>query len=509
MLNLPDLPIKSGQRSLGVRFTVAPVVLLLVSLMVGGGVLSPEGEHGITTFHPVVGWRDDFVYTDNVSASSGVVFNGLDVQLPLSSGASRQGVVLPPSPGDWDGELVVVWGVMFDEGVYRLWYGGGSGGGSHGGYATSTDGRQWTKHGIVIAATLPEEGGRIQYGEVIRIGADYWAYYAGWDGITFRIFAATSRDGISWTKHGIVLNPGPPGAEDDGFVWRPTVVFSAGTFYMWYSGNRASNTMRNSIFLATSTDGLTWTRQGLVLRPGLTGAPDSANVAMPSVRLIAGNYVMAYAGFDGIKERLFLAESKDGRVWETRGLLLDTSAGEDPRVTHPALLLESASSFSVYYASNYPIWSVFLATGAKVPPAIGWVRSTPVAIPNDMAWLWFNQSATVPLQTSLTVTVRDGVTLEPIAQLRNTTAGAVNLSAVSPTVHATLVFEAWFHGSGVSTPILDSWEVSWRPRPVTVSPLAYWWVFAIAGAAAIAFGVLLLWIHGGRRTPPVPPPPQT
>ena len=57
MLNLPDLPIKSGQRSLGVRFTVAPVVLLLVSLTVGGGVLSPEGEHGITTFHPVVGWR--------------------------------------------------------------------------------------------------------------------------------------------------------------------------------------------------------------------------------------------------------------------------------------------------------------------------------------------------------------------------------------------------------------------------------------------------------------------
>jgi len=443
---------------------------LVVSLLVGL-IATPFAEHpgASPEFGPPVNnptgdtfpvWRDHFNDSSNVSASSRVVFTGSDVRLPLGN-LTRRGPVLTPGPGGWDAEVVGAWSILHDGGIYKMWHNGCSGGVCQGGYATSPDGFTWTKRGIVLPLTLPEEGGIIGYGDVIKVGPEYRMWYTGFGGGS-HILAANSTDGVTWNKQGVVLSPGAPGEPDSGTVWRPTVVYVSGTYYMWYTGR--SNPSYNLIFLATSLDGLQWTKRGVVLSPGSLGAMDSQSAAMPSVRLVAGRYLMAYTGYDGADYRLLYADSLDGVVWQKTGSALSPQGPDEWQLSHPALMVEPNGTRLLYYASRPPNWQVYLATNSTPRPISGWIRSRPVAIPSGMDWAWFNQSATIPSNTSLNATLRDAASLAPIPGFENLTAGAIELSSVIAAAYPELVLEAWLHGDNVSTPILDAWEVGWADR---------------------------------------------
>ena len=67
-------------------------------------------------------------------------------------------------------------------------------------------------------------------------------WYSGHDGSHIRIGYATSSDGINWTKHGIVLDLGASGEWDDYYVSCPCVIKDDdGTYKMWYSGHDGSH----------------------------------------------------------------------------------------------------------------------------------------------------------------------------------------------------------------------------------------------------------------------------
>ncbi len=411
------------------------------------------GPTGSTSFS----WRDDFNDTSNVSASAGVVFTGSDVRLPVRN-LTRRGLVLSPSPGAWDADLDGPWSVLYDGGVYKMWHNGCSGGVCQGGYATSPDGWTWTKVGVVLPVTLPEEGGVIGYGDVIKVGSGYRMWYTGSGGGS-HILAANSTDGVTWNKQGVVLDPGAPGQPDSDTVWAPAVEYSSGTYRMWYTGR--STPSLNVILLATSPDGLVWTKRGVVLSPGPSGSLDGASAAMPSVRLVGNRYLMEYVGFDGVNYRILDADSVDGVTWQKTGSELDPLGPFEWQLSEPTLLVAANGTRMVYYASRSPNWQVYLATSSTPRPVSGWVRSVPVAVAAGLTWAWLNQSASVPTNTSMDVTVRDAASLAPVPGFENLTAGAIDLSAIDSVSHPALVFEAWLHGDEVSTPILDSWEVSW------------------------------------------------
>jgi len=449
------------------------VRLILVSVVVLVVLLSPH-QAGDSSIHdsaeradasgpsPSAGtfpaWRDDFNDTSKVGLSSGVQFTGQDVRLPPGN-ATRKGPVLLPGPG-WDTDVVGPWSVIHEGAIYKMWHNGCTGSFCQGGYATSTDGVSWTKFGVVLPPTLPQEGGYISYGDVIKVGAQYWMFYTGSDG-TFRLFAANSTDGITWTKHGVVLSPGPPGSPDDYIVWRPSVVYSSGTFYMWYGGSSNSRPSYHFVFLAVSTDGLSWTKQGVVLSPGPPGSLDDESVPMPSVRLMAGTFHMAYTGYHGGVGRLFYADSVDGVSWRKLGIALDVRSPDESQVIHPALLIEANGSRSLYYASRPPSWAVYLAVRPPPGPLSGWVRSVAVTLPIGLRWGWFNETVSVPTNDSVNVTVHSAQSFAPISGYENRTAGPLDLGGLDPTQYSSLVFEGWLHGNDMSTPILDSWEVSW------------------------------------------------
>src|SRR2546427_9338725 len=265
------------------------------------------------------GWRDDFINSTYVSASSGVMLGGTDVRLPTTDGSlSRQGLVLGLGSG-WDSAEVGGPTIILDGGIYKMWYFGDAGGGNgQVGYATSPDGLTWTKQGLVMSPSLPGDSSSIAYQEVLKIGTEYKMWYAGRDGSPdagshYRIFFANSTDGIAWSKHGLVLDVGPPGSGEDFYLYSPTVVYEAGLYRMWYSG-QATGTPRVATFLAESTDGLSWTRRGVVLSWGAPGSLDSLAVHDATVRRVGSEYEMVYGGGSGTA-RVMVARSSAGVNW--------------------------------------------------------------------------------------------------------------------------------------------------------------------------------------------------
>ena len=162
--------------------------------------------------------------------------------------------VLPISSVPWASRRVGEPTVVKESGIYRMWFDGLiSGQPSTIGYAISLDGISWTLHGNgpVLEATEPWETGfgGLEEPEVVHHGGLFRMWYSGHN---FTLGYATSTDGINWTKY--AGNPVITGAAT------PTVVFDGTTYYMWYYDREAPPPEEASIGYASSPDGINWTK---------------------------------------------------------------------------------------------------------------------------------------------------------------------------------------------------------------------------------------------------------
>ncbi len=131
---------------------------------------------------------------------------------------SEDGIVWKPGNGgapvlwadaDWEDGEVGGPSVMHTGDGWRMWYAGGGGAGI--GYAESDDGRQWTKYGEnpVLVPDQDWENGVVGAPSVVRHDGDYELFYSGGTNggpllarrVGHAIGMATSSDGVTWTKH--------------------------------------------------------------------------------------------------------------------------------------------------------------------------------------------------------------------------------------------------------------------------------------------------------------------
>jgi len=169
---------------------------------------------------------------------------------------------------------------------------------------------------------------------VVRVGAgDYRMWYeaVSSSGIT-AVAYATSPDGHTWTKQGVVMSPTL--AWEKSEVSPNAILVENGAFRLWYHGGGypGSGGQRlgiAAIGLATSTDGVTWTKQGdPVLTVGGSGAFDEAQAAEPRVYQVGGGYRMYYTGRNAAGDNaLGMATSPDGVVWtkDARNPIIDAA----------------------------------------------------------------------------------------------------------------------------------------------------------------------------------------
>ena len=94
--------------------------------------------------------------------------------------------------------------------------------------------------------------------EVKYIDGEYKMWYSGLLGAyVSEIGLATSPDGITWTRESSnpVIAKGPYGTWDDYSISGATIVYKDSTYHAWYAGD---DSVHLSIGYAISSDGITW-----------------------------------------------------------------------------------------------------------------------------------------------------------------------------------------------------------------------------------------------------------
>jgi predicted GH43/DUF377 family glycosyl hydrolase len=201
---------------------------------------------------------------------------------------TKQGTVLSPGGAtSWERDEVSPNFILFEGGVFKLWYHGGgyfiggSGtryGAARVGYATSSDGRTWTKHAgnpvLDIGASGAFDDQQVAEPRVRKLGTSYRMYYTGANVSSGRksLGMATSADGITWTKDS--RNP-ILDSNRWGNFWGGAFFFENGIWHLWHGVDTGSG----RIHYKWSTDGITWTdgTQNPVLLPGST--PNGSDTA--------------------------------------------------------------------------------------------------------------------------------------------------------------------------------------------------------------------------------------
>ena len=185
---------------------------------------------------------------------------------------------------------------------------------------------------------------------VVRWGGRWLNLYSGYDGHTWHTGAATSGDGIAWTKLGRVLSPAP-GTWEGAYIAANGSALAEGTRLLyWY---QAGDPPR--IGLAETTDGKRWRkRPEPVVGVGPRGSWDERGVADPYVIRAGGSYYMYFLGQDRARrQRLGVARSGDGIHWEKfRGNpileLGDFGAFDENGLGEPAVWTQHGRYWMIY-----------------------------------------------------------------------------------------------------------------------------------------------------------------
>ncbi|NOX60689.1 MAG: hypothetical protein GXP42_01875 [Chloroflexi bacterium] len=262
-----------------------------------------------------------------------------------------------------------------------------------GGYEAATWTRDPAQYETIIdgSNSRPIPGdwdGRFVYGPaVVTDGGQYQMWYTGSGmGGRFSVGLATSSDGVQWTKAD--ENPLLDGTE-------ASVLKEGGNQYvMWF------NREDGAIYRATSTDGVAWTvdPETPVFEPThQDGTWDRNAVGDPSViRDGNGQYWMYYegvnVGMDGVQVQIGVVTSTNGINWTrvlTEPVLTpgDAGAWDGLWVLDPAVMLKDGV-FKMWYTgrTNDGRRSIGYATSDD---GVHWTKDTahnPVLSPEDGQW---------------------------------------------------------------------------------------------------------------------------
>lgn len=189
---------------------------------------------------------------------------------------------------------------------------------------------------------------------LVKTPSGYLNLYSGYDGKTWHTGLATSSDGLAWTRQGKVLSPQLPW-EGDYIAANGAALYRGGELLYWYQANRTPP----RIGLARSKDGRAWTREAQpVLDPGPRMSWDERGVADPYVVDIEGTLYMYYLGEDRARrQRIGLARSRDGVRWEKlrSGPVLELGeygAFDETGLGEPAVWSQHGSYWMLYTARD-------------------------------------------------------------------------------------------------------------------------------------------------------------
>jgi predicted GH43/DUF377 family glycosyl hydrolase len=257
--------------------------------------LQPSGNASVGGIYILVNW--------GVNTSAWTDYSHNPVLIPTSSTFDAYGLSSPI--------------VFVDGSSFKMWHTCiAASGVSSVGYAESTDGLTWTRPTSKPVLSPGAYGAWDSYtvgpGPVIKVNGEYWMYYNG--SISSmgpsHIGLATSTDGINWTKKASPVIYSQSGWESA--VGAEGIIKIGDVYYLYYTGR---NNGAYKIGLATSTDGLNWTRYSGNPILSADKSWEGNGVYYPSVIAQNGGYTMFYGNISSYNTAFGTATSTDGKNW--------------------------------------------------------------------------------------------------------------------------------------------------------------------------------------------------
>ncbi len=304
-------------------------------------------------------------------------------------------VLSPGSPGSWDENIRERGWFMYEEGTYHVWYGGWQGAYDHSipplvklGYASSTDGVNWTKYSgnPIYTQNWMEDMAVVKDGNAYYMYAED-EYTADGDGAFIDLY--TSTDKINWTRYGTVIHPSGNGWEGSD-VGTPTVWKEGNTWYMLYEG--LGNGIAGQVGLATSNDGRNWTRHpnNPVLSHPFSASLD---IAVDSIIKINGVYY-AYCHYDAGGHNWV------GGMFTSTNLIAWTAYAGNPLPYNSPVLVDNGANYFMYSlipgTNGLAPYNLATSTHTTTPP----VDNTPPSISAVAASNVTSTAATISWQTN-------------------------------------------------------------------------------------------------------------
>lgn len=235
--------------------------------------------------------------------------------------------------GSWYPAIVEPGSVVRKDGLHYMFFNGLSGWPAKAavGLAVSEDGLAWepvSDQPLLDSAAEEFTGFTFFVSSVLMLDDGNWAMYLytldeGRDGAPGNILMATAPalEGSWKLDPEPVLLPGEPGAWDGSRVTQPVVVQGNGAYYMYFSGYE-NDRLRGgrSIGLATSTDGIHWSKrpEPIFSFSEDTHDWDAFRVFQPRVVPVPEGYLLFYKSNVSIgwEESWGFATSPDGIEWD-------------------------------------------------------------------------------------------------------------------------------------------------------------------------------------------------
>ena len=246
--------------------------------------------------------------------------------------------------------------VIYDSGLYKMWYHGlgrvdGQPWKTYVMYKESVDGINWTTfpNPVVFPGSNTWDSKSVSPGAVIKENGLYHMYYNGYSDeyANWHIGLATSVDGINWTKQPQPILLGTYGWE---YQIGPTAIVKInGTYLLYYTGR---NVPQYKIGVAISTDGINFTRYSG--NPILTNdKPWELNGVLDgSVINDNGNFKMVYMNSNA--SGFGFASSSDGFNWikeNSNPFFTDQNTANnwaDDDIAYPTIV-KTNNEYRIYY----------------------------------------------------------------------------------------------------------------------------------------------------------------
>lgn len=253
--------------------------------------------------------------------------------------------------------------VIFDEGIFKMWFQGHDGSTSKIGYASSSDGINWniqTQPQITVSSPGLANGLEVVEPMVIKNGTVYQMWFKEYIPGENQIRYAISIDGNTWT-----INPQPVFTKSQE-PWEytgptnPAVIFENNEYKMWYTAAGSATPWK--LGYATSSDGITWTRYG----NNPLNIPTLGFVGGPTVIKINNQYHMWYHTGSGMNTDIYHVISNDGIQWTCEGncsvLHIENGTFDSQGMVAPTVIQQNGKLYLWYGGSNGPNWQIGLAT---------------------------------------------------------------------------------------------------------------------------------------------------